>query len=88
VDLSQRPKTGAEFELELVPMYHPELDRTVPMPASAVEDHKRAGWLLADPGPAESPPGDHETSGAPADAGASSLQDEPPKRRRASTKED
>lgn len=87
--------------METVWISHPNLDdRKVEVPASALPHHQRAGWVETDappppplpepdPGPGEDPPSENpdQTSGAPADAGASALP-ESPRRRRASTKED
>ncbi|MCW2767775.1 MAG: hypothetical protein JWO11_3734 [Nocardioides sp.] len=88
--------------METVWIAHPNLgDRKVEVPVSALPHHQRAGWEETDappppplpepdPGPDDDPPDKtaDQTDGAPADAGASSLPDESPRRRRTTTRGD
>jgi len=84
--------------METMWIAHPKLDSPpVEVPASALAQHQRAGWEQTeappppplpepDPGPDDNP--SEKTSGAPADAGASALQDASPSRRRTTTRGD
>lgn len=84
--------------MDTVWISHPHLEGAVEVPASALAQHQRAGWEQTDPplpkpppsDPAPAPDPEHpdQTSKAPAEPGTSALPQEPPRRRRASTKED
>lgn len=83
--------------MDTVRLQHPNLNRVIEVPASAVGQHAVAGWVPAEGEPAplcptcrqpwqipqtEPPPEAEPDIEAPAQAGASSSQ--PPKRRRKS----
>ena len=81
--------------MKTVKMRHPDLDRQIEVPESAVPHHRAAGWVFDDteakpkcptcgqPWPTEDPPRDAtEQTNAPAESGASSS--EPPRRRNTS----
>lgn len=64
---------------------HPRIDdgqRVIEVPDESLPHHERAGWQVTDP-PEASPATDPESTEAPADAGASALPDQSPRRRRA-----
>lgn len=88
--------------MDTVWIKHPRLPDNAPVevPATALAEHQRAGWEQTEAPPPPPPPlpepdpdpdaptTDQPTDEeAPADAGASALEDQSPRRRRASTEE-
>lgn len=71
--------------LEHVEMIHPRLPGQPYMaPKQGVAQMQRSGWQIADQETPPDPPAPEKPTEAPAESGASSLESEPPKRRRAS----
>jgi hypothetical protein len=77
-------------EIERVAIHHPKIDdgeRIHMVPAASIDHYVRAGWQLYEPPPEQGDPPQSvqvadQTPEAPAESGASSLE-EAPRRRRA-----